>query len=157
MITYFNKFNNPKITGGIIYLLELFYGKDYLAPKLEHLRTLQHGTVGREIAEILDSKNYRLIPKFESHDLKHLVLEYEMTMEDEIKMQAYLVGNGNLTFPCIIFLSLGIFYPKTWKKLINEYRIGKASNSIHFLTLDACMEKQLKDIKLKYGRKVNGL
>ena len=77
MITFFKKFNNLKITGGIIYLLELFYGKDYLAPKLEHLRTLQHGTVGREIAEILDSKNYRLIPKFESHDLKHLVLEYE--------------------------------------------------------------------------------
>ena len=144
--------NNLKITGGIILILEFIYGKNYLTPKLEYLRTLENGTVGREIAKLLDSKNYRLIPKFENHDLKHIILDYEMHMEDEIKMQAYLVGNGNLTFPCLIFLSLGIFYPNIWKELIKEYRIGKISKSIYHLKLDDCMYESLEKVKLQYGK-----
>lgn len=153
MRNIFRQLKNVKITGGIIWLLELIHGKDYLAPKLNHLRTLQLGTVGREVAEMLDNKKYRLIPKFENHDLKHIILDYEMTMKDEIKMQAYLIGNGNLTFPCLIFFSLGVFYPIIWKDLLKEYQIGKVSKSIHFLTLDNCMELQLKDVKSEYGRR----
>lgn len=153
MRNIFKQVKSLKITGGIIWLLELIHGKDYLAPKLNHLRSLQHGTVGRQVADMLDSKQYRLIPKFENHDLKHIVLDYEMTMKDEIRMQAYLIGNGNFTLPCLIFFSLGIFYPTIWKGLFKEYQDGKTSKSIHFLTLDNCMELQLIDIKNEYGRK----
>lgn len=77
-----------KVTGWTISALELMYGSATLDLKLIHLRTLKHGTVGREIAEMLDHRNYRLIPKFENHDLKHIILDYEMTMKDEIRMQA---------------------------------------------------------------------
>lgn len=101
---------------------------------------------------MLDSKGYKLIPKFENHDLKHIILDYEMTMQDEIKMQAYLVGNGNLTLPCLIFLSLGLFYPTIWKDLLTEFIHGQLTNSIHFLTLDNCMSKDLNEIKNEYGR-----
>lgn len=155
MTNLINQLKKLKITGGIIWFLELIHRKNYLATKLDHLRTLKHGTVGREVAEMLDSKQYRLIPKFENHDLKHIVLEYEMTMKDEIKMQVYLIGNGNFTFPCLIFFSLAVFYPKIWKDLFKEYQNGKISKSIHFLTLDNCMELQLIDIKNEYGRKNN--
>lgn len=152
MINTIKQLKKPKITGGIIWLLELIHGKNYLTPKLNYLRTLQKGTVGFEVAKMLDSKKYRLIPKFENHDLKHIVLEYEMTMKDEIRMQAYLIGNGNFTLPCLIFFSLSIFYPTIWKDLLNEYQQGKTTKSIHFLTLNNCMELQLKDIKNEYGR-----
>ena len=82
-----------RLTGWIIWALEKIYGATTLDSKLEQLRTLEKGTVGREVAEMLDEKGYRLIPKFENHDLKHIVLDYEMTMQDEIKMHSYLVGN----------------------------------------------------------------
>ena len=144
---------SKKLTGGIIWVLEFIYGADSLNPKLNYLRTLHLGTVGREVANMLDSREYRLIPKFENHDLKHIILDYEMTMQDEIRMQAYLVGNGNLTFPCLIFLSLGLFYPKIWKDLPEEFRQGQVSKSIHNLTLDNCMDRQLNEVKKEYGRK----
>lgn len=146
-------FKSIKLTGWTIWALEKIYGSTFLDSKLLHLRTLQHGTVGREMAKMLDSKNYRLIPKFENHDLKHIILDYEMTMRDEIRMQAYLVGNGNYTLPCLIFLSLAIFYPKIWKDLPTEFKQGKKSSSIHFLTLENCMEKSLSEVKNVYGRK----
>jgi hypothetical protein len=144
-----------KLTGGTIWALENIYGTTAMTSKLNQLRTLENGTVGKEIANLLDNLGFRLIPKFENHDLKHVVLGYEMTMKDEIKMQAYLVGNGNFTFPCLIFLSLGLFYPSIWLDLPREYKIGKSSKSIFYLTLDNCMEKDLNEIKSLYGRNNN--
>jgi len=144
-----------KLTGWTIRVLEKLYGSAHLEDKLSHLRTLEHGTVGREIANMLDSKNYRLIPRFENHDLKHIVLDYAMTMKDEIRMQAYLVGNGNYTWPCLIFLSLAIFYPATWKHLAKEFKQGKLSNPIHYLALDNCMNQSLSEVKKIYGRNIS--
>jgi hypothetical protein len=142
-------------TGGTIWALEKIYGSTTLTKKLNQLRTLKNGTVGKEIANLLDNLGYRLIPRFENHDLKHVILEYEMTMKDEIRMQAYLVGNGNFTMPCLIFLSLGLFYPSIWMDLPREYRTGKASKSIHYLTLDNCMDLALIELQMEYGRKKN--
>ena len=42
--------------------------------------------------------------------------------------------------------------PRIWKDLFKEYQEGKTTKSIHYLTLDNCMESQLKDIKSEYGR-----
>ncbi len=157
-LTCTNQLRGPRLirlTGWTIWILEKIYGATTLDAKLAQLRALKKGTVGKEVAEMLDKKGYRLIPKFENHDLKHIVLEYEMTMEDEIKMQAYLVGNGNTTFPCLLFLSLGLFYPSIWNDLAAEFRQGKSTNSIQLLTLDNCMDKSLTEIKNEYGRKRN--
>ena len=132
-------------------MLEFLYGTRLLEEKLSKLRAMDEGTVGKEIACMLDRKGYRLIPKYENHDLKHIVLGYEMTMKDEIIMQAYLVGNGNLTGPCLIFLSLALFYPKTWTELPNAYRCGKKRKSIHLLTIDACRNRNLKELQEQYG------
>lgn len=142
-------------TGGTIWILEKIYGSTTSTPKLNQLRALKNGTVGKEIANLLDNLGYRLIPKFENHDLKHVILEYEMTMKDAIRMQAYLVGNGNFTLPCLIFLSLGLFYPSIWLDLPNEYKTGKKSKSIHYLTLDNCMNFDLFETRNEYGRNKN--
>lgn len=144
--------SNFKLTGGIIWLLEKTNSTEPLGIKLTHLRTLEEGTVGREVANMLDERNYRLIPKFENHDLKHVILQYEMTMIDEIKMQAYLIGNGNSTFPCLLFFALGLFYPSTWSSLYNEYCCGKRMKSIHLLTLDDCKNECLIKIRNEFGR-----
>lgn len=151
-INHIRHIKSLRLTGWIIWALEKIYGATTLDSKLEQLRTLKKGTVGREVAEMLDGKGYRLIPKFENHDLKHIVLDFDMTMQDEIKMQAYLVGNGNITFPCLIFLSLGLFYPRIWSDLRAEFRQGKKTKSIIFLSLDNCMDKTLAEIKYEYGR-----
>jgi len=149
------KIKSIRLTGWTIWILEKLYGTTVFDSKMETLRALEKGTVGREVAELLDSNGFRLIPKFENHDLKHIVLDYEMTMPDEIKMQAYLVGNGNTTLPCLLFLSLGLFYPRIWPDLGAEYKQGKMTNSIHFLTLDHCMHRSLNDMRKEYGRRNN--
>ncbi|HRG52957.1 MAG TPA: hypothetical protein PLL00_08990 [Bacteroidia bacterium] len=67
-------------------------------------------------------------------------------------MQAYLVGNGNYTFPCVAFILFGVFYPEVWKELPKEFKRGRISKSIYHLTIDDCMNMHLADIKKEYGR-----
>ena len=143
--------HRTKLTGSSIWLLKKIYGKEQLNSRLRQLRELKPGTVGREMADMLDRKQYRLIPKFEDHDLKHIVLGFEMTRMDEIRMQAYLVGNGNRTLPCIMFLSIAIIYPRLWSDLILQYQKGKIRRSIFHLRLDDCLYRSLEDVKAEYN------
>lgn len=106
------------------------------------------------MANLLDDQGFQLIPKFPNHDLKHVVLEYEMKMEDEIKMQAYLVGNGNYTWPCLLFLSLGLFRPRIWKELFIHYKQGQNSQSIFNLNLEDIMEVSIDEIRAEFGRNI---
>jgi hypothetical protein len=142
----------PKVTGGSIWILERLFDTHRLDIRLQQLREMRAGSVGREVADLLDSKGYRLIPKFENHDIKHIILGFEMTVKDEIRMQAYLVGNGNYTLPCLMALSTGIVFPSIWLELIAEYKMGRTMKSIIPLTLDECMERDLSEMRTEYGR-----
>ena len=57
------------------------------------------GTLGKDIANCLEKNNLRFVPNYESHDLKHVLLDFKMTPVDEIRMQAFMLGNGNYSIP----------------------------------------------------------
>jgi hypothetical protein len=142
-----------KLSGGVVWAPEKIYHSDLPDDKLQRMRGLPRGTVGREVADVLDRRGYRLIPKFESHDLKHVILGYDMTVVDEIRMQAYLLGNGNYTLPCLASVMPGLFYPSIWKLLCNDFKQGRKGKSIFHLTIDECMSSSLSDVRREYGRR----
>jgi len=135
---------------GVIKPLQKKYGNKHFEDKLKEMRHLPKDTIGNDLAKILDLNNLKLIPKFENHDLKHLVLGYGMTTQDEIKMQAYLLGNGSRKLTCILFLLSGILFPSLWKEYYQEYQKGKSSPSILKLSLEDCMRMQTHDMRKKY-------
>ena len=63
------------------------------------MNKLEEGTLGKEIAKCLKENNLNLVPNYESHDLKHTLLNFKMTPLDEIRMQAFMIGNGNWSIP----------------------------------------------------------
>ena len=142
-----------KLVGWTVVVLQKIFRMDKLERFHEELRTLPEGSTGKAVANLLDKKQFKLIPKFSNHDLKHVVLDYDMRLEEEIRMQAYLIGNGNYTLPCLIILSAGIFYPKLWPSLLEHYKQGKESNSIFNLKLEECKAITIAEIKRQYGRR----
>jgi len=138
----------------VIKPLQKIYSKRFYDDKLMQMRNLPINTVGNDIAKMLDENNLKLIPKFEEHDLKHLILEYGMTAQEEIKMQAYLFGNGNRRVSCVLFLLSGILFPSLWKEYYQEYKKGKSAPSISQLTIEDCISLQTNDMKKRY--KING-
>ncbi len=115
--------------------LQFFY-RSSAEKTLLKLESLPENTIGRELFQMLRDNNLKVIPKFETHDLKHLILGYGMTSIEEIKMQAYLFGNGNKSIFCLLFLASGLLFPENWSEFIAEFKNGKRSVSIDNLSFE---------------------
>ena len=130
-------------------LQNLFPPKQY-AQKLQRMRSLPDHTVGNDLAKMLDEKGLKLIPGFERHDLNHLILGYGMEPEEELCMQAYLVGNGYYKLHCCLFLSSSLLLPCLWRTLFAHYRLGNRSASLFSLSLEEYMAEKTEFVIRKY-------
>jgi hypothetical protein len=116
--------------------------------QVDELRKLPEGTLGRDIAKCLDDNKLRLVPKYESHDLKHVLLDFKMTPVDEIRMQAFMLGNGNYTIPCFAILTFGaILLPGKWTTLYADFKLGRTTKPISTWTIDEFAEKETTQLR----------
>lgn len=128
----------------------VFPSKPY-EQQLERLRSLPRHTVGHDLAKMLDRKGLKLIPGFEKHDLNHLILGYDMEPEAELCMQAYLVGNGHWQPQCFLFLSSAILLPGLWSRLWVHFNLGRRSEPLTSLNLQACLTQRTDLVRRKYA------
>lgn len=120
-----------------VWTIEQFYDKNYYAEKLEKLSKYPIGTLGHDIAKCLQENKLGLVPNYESHDLKHVLLNFEMTPVDEIRMQAFMLGNGNYTLPCFAILTFGaILLPDEWSTFYKDFKCGQKSKPISSWTIE---------------------
>lgn len=116
--------------------------------KFAELSQLPIGTLGKDIADCLEFNKLRIIPNFESHDLKHVLLNFKMTPVDEIRMQAFMLGNGNYTFPCIVILLFGIILlPSKWATLYADFKKGQKAMPISSWTIDDYAQTSTADLR----------
>jgi hypothetical protein len=128
--------------------IEFFSKMEPYKRKVSDLRKLENGTLGKEIAECLDNHNLTLVPKYESHDLKHVLLNYQMTAEDEIRMQAFMVGNGNYSIPSFAILIFGaILLPDLWLTFYSDLKKGKNSIGISEWTIEKYATRNLTELR----------
>jgi len=112
--------------------------------KVASLKGLPTGTVGRELADCLSARQLTLVPGFESHDLKHVVLDYAMEPLGEIRMQAFMLGNGNWTLPSLaIFLFGLLLLPQHWRLFRADFTLGQQCPALATLEIEDCQEQQL--------------
>lgn len=130
--------------------LQIIFPRKRYEQKLKLMRSLPGHTVGNDLARLLDAKGLKLIPGFERHDLNHLILGYGMEPEEELCMQAYLVGNGYYKLHCCLFLSSSLLLPCLWKTLLVHYKLGKRSESLSSLSLKECMNERTELVVRKY-------
>jgi hypothetical protein len=116
--------------------------------RVEALRDLQKGTLGHEIAKCLDDNNLTLVPKYESHDLKHVLLEFDMKPEGEIRMHAFMVGNGNYSIPSFAILFFGaLLLPDLWTTFYSDYKKGRNTIPVSDWTIEKYANQNLVELK----------
>lgn len=131
-----------------VWLIEKFHDMKLYDEQLEQLRQLEAGTLGREIADCLDNHSLRLVPHFESHDLKHSLLGFKMTPIDEIRMQAFMIGNGNISIPSIAIFTFGfILLPSRWVQFAEDFQLGLNSKSIKNWTIEEFGNQYLNQLR----------
>ena len=128
--------------------IEQFSTMGYYIEKVKELRTYEEGSLGKEIANCLDHHHLNLVPKYESHDLKHVLLDYDMTAEGEIRLQAYMLGNGNYSIPSFtIFIFGALLLPDLWKTFYLDFKKGRQSMSIVHWTIDAYGHYDIQELR----------
>jgi hypothetical protein len=128
--------------------IEFFSKMEPYKRKVLELKKLENGTLGKEIAECLDEHNLTLVPKYKSHDLKHVLLNYEMTAEDEIRMQAFMVGNGNYSIPSFAILIFGaILLPDLWRTFYSDFKKGRKSIRISEWSIEKYANRNLNELR----------
>ncbi|UZR94598.1 hypothetical protein [Chondrinema litorale] len=131
-----------------VWFIEQFYQMKIYEDKVDKLRQLKQGTLGREIAECLDKHNLRLVPGYESHDLKHVLLGFNMNPVDEIRLQAFMLGNGNVTLPSItIFLFGFVLLPYKWRSFYKDFIQGRNTIPVKHCSIEQYGEKDLNSLK----------
>ncbi|GAB2713000.1 hypothetical protein GCM10011495_40290 [Hymenobacter frigidus] len=83
-----------------VWCLEQCHDKVRYHRQVTTLSQLPEETVGHALGACLLARELTLVPGFESHDLKHLVLAYELEPMGEIRMQAFvgfLLQKGGFT------------------------------------------------------------
>lgn len=128
--------------------IEYFSKMDRYHQQVEELRNLESGTLGKEIANCLDDHKLTLVPKYESHDLKHVLLDYKMTSEDEIRMQAFMIGNGNYSIPSFTIFFFGvILLPDLWTTFYLDFKKGRQTVPISNWTINDFANRPIRELR----------
>ncbi len=81
---------------------------------------------GGELHRFLSSRGLDYLPRYEEHDAYHALLGYGTTVTEELKLQAFMLGNGSATFAGRVLLVLGAtLLPSAWAQLRIEFRRGR--------------------------------
>jgi len=138
-----------------VWTIEQFHDIAIYEQKARQLQELPDGTLGKDIANCLEKNNLRLVPNFESHDLKHVLLDFKMTPVDEIRMQAFMLGNGNYSIPSfVIFIFGALLLPDFWVTFYKDYKNGQNSKPIKTWTIEDyahCQTSTLRQIVFNYS------
>ena len=107
-------------------------------------------SLGFKLHTYLLKTNLTYKPNLIRHDLKHILLNYEMKMPDELKIHAFLIGNKSYNLMGIFYLFICIvIVPEIIPVLIKEYKRGqkvtcfkKKKASYNMSSYDLHLQKQ---------------
>lgn len=141
-----------------IWIIEQFHDIIIYEQKVQELKEFPDGTLGKDIATCLERHHLRLVPNYESHDLKHVLLDFKMTPDDEIRMQAFMLGNGNYSIISFaIFIFGAILLPDLWTTFYKDFKNGLNSRPIKSWTIEKyahCQTLMLRQVVFNSNQKV---
>jgi hypothetical protein len=124
-------------------LLKIIRRPENFPPTRKTLAGLPEGTLGRDLLLLLDKNKLPLLVHYAKHDMKHILLGYPTTDEGEVCLQAFMLGNGHLSFPVISTLLFGLFtMPEHWSAFRRAYRRGKKAMPISGWNWPALVREQ---------------
>ncbi len=133
-------------------VLKIIRRKKKFSYSMEQLSALPYETVGNELWQKLNENNLHLLPYYEKHDIKHVVLQYPFTDEGEVCLQFFMLANGRISFPVISTVHYGMMtMPEYYSSFRTAYRKGKLAANLQdmdwfsIMTLPLCtVQEQIK-------------
>ena len=104
--------------------MRLFQQKRTFPYTLTELGAMPSTSTGATLYRFLEENKFQLLPNYESHDIKHAVLGYGGSEENEASLQYFMLGNGLRSLPVVTTILVTFFlmpeYHKSFKKAYNR-------------------------------------
>lgn len=132
-------------------LIANFRKKPKFVHSINDLLVLEEGTLGKDLALYLKKMNFKLLPNYEQHDCKHIILQYEMDEAGEACMQFYFFGNRHYSVPVVSTCIICFFLmPEYWKQFYKEYQKGKLGKPFGNIDYNALVYLKTSDLRKTY-------
>lgn len=132
-------------------LIGKFRKKPKFNYSMSELLQFENGTLGKDLALYLKKMNFVLLPNYEQHDCKHIILQYEMDEAGEARMQFYFLGNRHYSIPVISTCIICFFLmPEYWKQFYADYQKGKTGKPFEEIDYNAIVHLQTNDLRKIY-------
>lgn len=125
---------------------------DLIPVPLEKLRELPEGSLGNQLGRFLTKNGFGFLPHFETHDAKHVLLNYSASAEDEASMQFFYIGNRHYSPASIVTALVSIFMmPDHLSGFISAFRRGRKTKAIGKLRLGEMLFENTTDLQKRFG------
>jgi len=115
---------------------------------LDDYSELNKDTLGYSLYIYLDENNLTFKSKLIRHDMKHILLNYEMKIEDELRLHAFLIGNKSYNLLGIIYLTTcTLFVHEMIIKLKTDYKKGKSAKRLKHVQLPNFATSNLNELR----------
>lgn len=123
--------------------------KNYRFPyTVSQLAAYADGTVGRELYLFFHHHNLDILPHYEKHDIKHVVLGYPPTEEGEVSLQCFMLANGRITLPVLCSVAVGfLIMPEHWKSFKKAWIKGRQTPQLDQLDWFSLIPRPLTAVK----------
>lgn len=122
-------------------ILKIVRRKKKFPYSMEQLSALPFETVGNELWQLLNANSLRLLPYYERHDIKHVVLDYPFTDEGEVSLQFFMLANGRVSFPVLATVLYGLAtMPEYYSSFKKAWQRGKQTKSLENMDWFGIME-----------------
>lgn len=83
-------------------------------------------SLGFELGVFLEKGNLELMPYLEDHDVFHVLLHYQTTIVDEVRMQFFLLGNHKRSCYALFTAFVGLLLvPEHHSTFFKEFQYGR--------------------------------
>jgi hypothetical protein len=111
-------------------------------------------SLGFHLGSFLIKHHFEMQPKLEEHDVIHVLTNTSISVQDEIGMQFYLLGNGKKSAYLFMVIAMGtLFYPTQINQFIKNYKRGKTAHRFHDLDFQKMLSIPIKNIQHTFNIK----
>lgn len=114
----------------------------------EALEQLPAGTTGQALLRLLDRHQLQLLPHYEKHDIKHVLLGYPPTEEGEVCLQSFMLGNRHYSFPVLASVVFGLLtMPEHHRAMRCAWQRGRRTQALDGTDWFALLPRPLREVQ----------
>ncbi len=132
-------------------VLQKFMKPELIPFTMEELKQLPKGSLGNELFHFLTKNKFTFLPHFETHDVKHVLLDYGISGRDEACMQYFYIANGHYSIATVVSaIASLILMPDCFFAFLKAFRRGRKAFPVGDLKLGELLHCNTKELQMRF-------